>query len=42
MKLRFGGNLGIVIAGNLLCNSFIASGNVKNAMADNIILSLQS
>lgn len=41
LYLRFGGNFGMITAGNLLCNSSIVSGNVKNAIADNIILSLQ-
>lgn len=40
--LRFGYNFGIVIGGKRLCSSITVSGKVKNAIADKIILSLQS
>lgn len=42
MSLRFGGIFGIITEGNLLFNSIIVSGNVKKAIADKMILSLQS
>lgn len=40
--LRFRGKTGLEICGNLLFSSITASGRPKNAIADSIILSLQS